>query len=118
MIPCWFSVVFHLHFSLELDSERSRLLSRYYAPITERWLHLDTCKSRFTQHLRYLPSRELFTFCPPLHNHVERGDGEWSRLLIVIEHLMNENVASSLQTLEALASEEATFLRCPVVVDH
>src|SRR5262249_4582350 len=118
MIPCWFSVVFHLHFSLELDSERSRLLGRYYAPITERWLHLDTCKSRFTQHLRYLPSRELFTFCPPQHNHVERRNGKWSRLLIVIEHLMDENMASGPNAFEALVSKEATFLWRPVMINH
>src|SRR6266850_7614064 len=96
----------------------SQLLSGYEAPVTERWPHLDVRESRFTQHLRYLLPGILFALCPSEHDHAERRDGEWSRLLIVIEHLMNENVASRPQTLEALPSKEATFLRCPVMIDH
>ena len=94
----------------------SRLLSRYDAPITERWPHLDVPEARFTQHLRYLLPGILFALCPSEHDHTERRYGEWSRLLIVIEHLMNENVTSRPQTLEALPSKEATFLRCPVMI--
>src|SRR5882724_3458876 len=96
----------------------SRLLSRYDAPVTERWPHLDVPESRFMQHLRYLLPGILFALCPSEHDHAERRDGEWSRLLIVIEHLMNENVASRPQTLEALPRKEATLLRCPVMIDH
>src|ERR1700756_2871814 len=96
----------------------SRLLGRYDAPVTERWPHLDVPESRFTQHRRYLLPGILFALCPSEHDHAERRDGEWSRLLIVIEHLMNENVATRPQTLEALPGKEATFLRCPVMIDH
>src|SRR4029077_19663181 len=88
------------------------------APVTERWPYLDVRESRFTQHLRYLLPGILFALCPSEHDHAERRDGEGSRLVIVIEHLMNENVASRPQTLEALPSKEATFLRCPVMIDH
>src|SRR5262249_27117 len=59
-----------------------------------------------------------FAFRPSQHDHAERRDREWSRLLIVIEHLMNENMASGPQTLEALATKKATFLRCPVMINH
>src|SRR4029450_4465337 len=96
----------------------SRLLSRYDAPVTERWPHLDIPESRFTQHLRYLLPGILFALCPSEHDHAERRGGEWSRVLSVIEHFMNENVASRPQTLEALPSKEATFLWCPVMIDH
>src|SRR2546422_50171 len=99
-------------------SHGSRLLSRYDAPVTESWPHLDVRESRFTQHLRYLLPGILFALCPSEHDHAERRDGEWSRLLIVIEHLMNENLASRLQTLETLPRKEATLLRCPVMIDH
>ena len=77
-----------------LPPRGSRLLSRYDAPITECWPHLDVSESRFAQHLRYLLPGILFAFRPSEHDHAERCDWEWSRLLIVIEHLVNENVTS------------------------
>src|SRR5437867_9044756 len=121
----WHCVQWHMPTATGSPSTRyptasydSRLQSRDDAPVTERWPHLNVRESRFTQHLRYLLPGILFALCPSEHDHAERRDREWSRLLIVIEHLMNENLASRPQTLEALPRKEATLLRCPVMIDH
>src|SRR2546422_3556854 len=96
----------------------SRLRSRDDAPVTESWPHLNVREPRILQHLRYLLPGILFSLCPSEHDHAERRDGEWPSLRIVIEHLVNENLASWPQALEALPSKEVTLLGCPVMIDH
>lgn len=70
------------------DTSPSTLTPRDDAPVTTGGLHVDVSEPNFREHRSQLATSVLLTLHGQEHNHVVSGDGEGTRLVIVVELLV------------------------------